>query len=579
MGNGSNALNAFAKLTLVFLITALSGCGAGSSANDSTTAPAAALTTSPPPAATPTAPTPAPPKPVAPAPTPAPAPTKPIVPAPTPAPAPTKPIVPAPAPKPTPPPVSTPVTASNSGDACLAAPMPSSDALFNSPKRVFAHYFHPFPVSIDNNPPAKDYYNTQYLNKTGESSKWLKEGGYLRQRPLGVTPSTNPNWQQLNMEAEVRAAIARGITGFTFDSMAVTDATDSKSDLHLMLAAAQAVDSRFKILVMPDMSALGTDANSVVQIIASVAGSPAAYHLSDGRLVVSPFDASLDTPAWWQSVITRLSSQGIQIALVPTFLGWSLSADAFSAISYGFSDWGSATVAGAGALEGDAEIVHTTYKKIFMMPVDPQQYRPKGFVYWESGNSAALRGAWNDSIQGDADWIQVVTWNDFSESSIIEPVTDATLQRNIGTGFYNLTGYYASWFLTGQQPKITHDVLYYFYRREPTTAAASAQSQLAKVYSGVATNYIELVGFLTSPGVLKITIGGKTYTQNAAAGIVSFKIPSLPGIPLFALSRSGSDVFSFQGGVQIYGPDGLPSALEDLTYWSGSAAKSGVCAL
>jgi glycosyl hydrolase family 71 len=556
MGYRSNRLGVCAQLALLSSLAALSGCGAGSSGSDST-APAAATTVSPP---VPAAPTP----------------TKPTPAKPAPAPAPPK---PAPAPAPPPAPVLKPVSAFNSGDACLAAPMPSSDALFNSPKRVFAHYFHPFPLSIDNNPAAKDYYNAQYLSKTGESNKWLKQGGYLRQRPLGVTPSTNPNWQQLNMEAEVRAAIARGITGFTFDSMGVSDATDGKSDLHLMLAAAQAVDSRFKIVIMPDMSVLGTDTNSVVQIITSVAGSPAAYHLSDGRLVVSPFDAGLNTPAWWQAVISRLSAQGVQIALVPTFLGWSLSADAFSAFSYGFADWGSATVAGAGALEGDADIVHSTYKKIFMMPVDPQQYRPKDYVYWEAGNSAALRSAWTDSIQGDADWIQLVTWNDFSESSTIEPVTDATLQRNIGTGFYNLTGYYASWFLTGQQPKITHDVLYYFYRREPTTAAASAQSLLGKIYSGGVENDIELVGFLTSPGVLKITIGGKTYTQNAAAGIVSFKIASQPGIPLFTLSRGGSDVFSFQGGVQIYGPGGLPSAIQDLTYWSGSAAKSGLCSL
>jgi hypothetical protein len=457
--------------------------------------------------------------------------------------------------------------------------MPSSDVLFNSTKRVFAHYFHPFPVSIDNNPPATDYYNTQYLTRTGESNKWLKQGGFLRQRPLGVTPSGNPNFRQLNMEGEVRAAIARGITGFTFDSMDATDATDSTSDLHLMLAAAQAVDSRFKIVIMPDMSTLGTDADAVVQIIAAVAGSPAAYHLSDGHLVVSPFDASLNTAAWWQGVISQLGAQGIQIALVPTFLGWESAADAFSAFSYGFSDWGSATVAGALALQGDPAIVHSSYKKIFMMPVDPQQYRPKDFIYWEAGNSAALRQAWTGSIQGDADWVQAVTWNDFSESSTIEPATDATLQRNIGTGFYNLTGYYASWFLTGQQPTITHDVLYYFYRREPVTGVAKGQSQLATAYTGVPDNSIELLGFLTSPGVLKITIGGKTYTQNAAAGIVSFSIPTQPGTPLFTLSRSGSDVFSFQGGVQIYGPSGLPSTVQDLTYWSGSAAKSGVCTL
>lgn len=455
--------------------------------------------------------------------------------------------------------------------------MPSADTLFNSPKRVFAHYFHPFPVSIDNVAPAADYYNTQYLSRTGESDKWLKEGGFLRTRPLGVTPSSNPNWKQLNMEGEVRTAIARGITGFTFDSMAATDSA-ATSDLHLMLAAAHAVDSRFKIIVMPDLTTLGTNANAVVQIISSVASSPAAYHLSDGRLVVSAFDAGLNSAAWWQSVVTRLSADGIPIAFVPTFQGWTKSADAFAAFSYGFGDWGQATSVGANELEPDPAIVHSVYKKIFMMPVDPQQYRPKDFVFWEASNSAALRSAWAASITGDADWIQLVTWNDLSESSSIAPITDTTLKRNIGVGYYNLTGYYAAWFLTGQQPKITHDVLYYFYRREPTTAAGPGQGQKDGPV-GAAQNDIELLAFLTSPGVLKITIGGKSYTQNAAAGIVSFRIPTQPGTPLFTLSRSGADVFSFQGGIQIYGAAGLPSTVQDLTYWSGSAAKSGICSL
>ena len=457
--------------------------------------------------------------------------------------------------------------------------MPSTDVVFNSSKKIFAHYFSPFPASIDNAAPASDYYNTEYLNKAGESGKWAKQGGYLRQRPLGVPANAKSNWQQLNMEGEVRAAIARGITGFTFDSMAASDATDSNSALHLMLAAAHAVDSRFKIIIMPDIAVLGADTNTVVQIIASVASSPAAYRLSDGRLVVSAFDAGLNSAAWWQGVMSKLASQGIQVAFVPTFVSWPTTADAFATFSYGFADWGAATVAAANGMLDDAGFIHSTYSKIFMMPVDPQQYRPKNFLYWEAGNSSAFRGAWTGSIQGDADWVQLVTWNDFSESGVISPFTDATLQRTIGTGYYNLTGYYAAWFLTGQQPRITHDVLYYFYRRETTASAAGAQSQKAAIATGTAENDIELLAFLTSPGVLKISIGGKTVTQNAPAGIVSFKVPSAAGTPLFTLSRSGTDVFSFKGGVQIYGAGGLPSGIQDLTYWNGSAAKSGICAL
>ena len=117
------------------------------------------------------------------------------------------------------------VTATNSGDACLPITMPTRDVLFGSSKKVFAHYFYPYPLSIDNRSPAKDYYNTQFLNKEGESNKWSAQGGLLRQRPLPVNASSDPHWRQINMQHEVATAISRGITGFAFDVMAVDQAT------------------------------------------------------------------------------------------------------------------------------------------------------------------------------------------------------------------------------------------------------------------------------------------------------------------------------------------------------------------
>ena len=160
------------------------------------------------------------------------------------------------------------------------------------------------------------------------------------------------------------------------------------------------------------------------------------------------------------------------------------------------------------------------------------------------------------------------------------PTIDATLQRNIGTGFYNINGYYAAWFLSGKQPTITHDVLYYFYRREPSNARVTAQARQDYVTGDAAENNIELLAFLTGPGQLRITIGTKSYTHDATAGgMVSFKVPLQPGIPVFTLSRNGAQVLTFHGDVQIYGAGGLPSGVADMTYWSGSAARSGICSL
>jgi hypothetical protein len=475
---------------------------------------------------------------------------------------------------------SIPASDTRDSGACLPFAMPDSTALFKAQKKIFAHYFYPFPLSIDNQPADRDYYNAQYLNPKGENGKHAALGGYLRQRPFPAGANSSADWRLQNVEAEVRMAIARGITGFTIDVMSGKEAADSNSHLNLLLNAAQAVDPRFKIVVMPDISALKADAAAVSQIIAAAAASQAAYRLNDGRLVVSAFNAGLNPPAWWQSIFEQLNSRGIKVAFVPTFLGWSGQAASFAAISHGFSDWGTATATSSGNMKGDPSLAHDRYGKLYMMPVDPQQYRPKDSIYWEAGNSTTFRTAWLSAINSGADWVQLVTWSDFSESSEVEPYTDATLRPDIGTGFYNLTGYYAAWFLLGVTPPITHDVLYYFYRREPTTAASTAQTVANKLTGGAAAeNNIEIVSFLTAPAIVKIAIGGRSFTQAAAAGISSFKVPTEPGNPQFTLSRNGADIFSFRGPVQIYGTSGLPSGVIDMTYWSGSASKSGVCAL
>ena len=464
-------------------------------------------------------------------------------------------------------------------NACLPFSMPSADTLFASNRKVFGHYFYPFPLSIDNNPPDVDYYNRNYLLQAGEHGAHWDAGGYLRSRPLGVADSGSPNWQVENQEKEIRMAMAAGITGFTVDVLGPNQ-WDAGTQLQNLLLAATAVDSRFKIVVMPDLSALGPDAGVVDAIIESVASSPAAYHLPDGRLVVTSFDASLGSIAFWNQVFNDVSDAGIRVAFIPTFLGGTGSYDDFEPISYGLSSWGTATPVSSASEVTEPLQAHDA-GEISMLPVDPQQYRPKDLSYWEAGNSAAFRTSWQAAIDGGADWVQLVTWSDFSESSQVEPATDLTLATDIGTGFYDLNAYYAAWFLTGQAPTLTHDVIYYFYRREPTNAASPAQAaptHLA-VGGGTTVDNIELVGALTAPGTLQITINGQTFTQDVPAGLTSFTIPLQPGRPQFALRRDGGEVISFEGGIDIVDAGGLDSGVADFTYWSGSASEAGVCNL
>jgi hypothetical protein len=448
--------------------------------------------------------------------------------------------------------------------------MPSADVFFASPRRVFAHYFYPFPLQINDVPAATDYYNNDYLTIGGEGGEHAAYGGYLRARPLPVAVSGAANYLQVNMQTEVKMAMARGITGFTFDVLGLTDVAPTTGALIRLLAAALAVDPRFSIWPMLDMTSLSSTVTpaQAAAVIQAVAASKNLYRLSNGKIVVSAFDATVQSLSWWQQFIALLTAAGINIAFWPNFLGAPSNAGTLAPVSYGIGGWGTATAPSAAALEATVKTAQAANLP-YLMPVMTQQFRPYVQIFEECANSLAFRDAWMSAINSQAAAIQIVTWSDFSESGHIQPCTDATLALDIGTGFYDLNAYYAAWYATGVQPPITREVLYWFYRRMPTTAAHPNQKD-AFVNSGTpTTNNIELLAFLMKPGTLKINGA----TLEAPAGITSFLVPTAPGNPVFALERNGLDVIVFNGPVTIYGPAGSPAGTLDFTYWSGSQAS------
>src|SRR4051812_7202543 len=62
--------------------------------------------------------------------------------------------------------------------------MPSTATLRASPRKAFAHYFPPFPISFENADPTLDYYSVNYLQPSGENGAFRFCGGFLRERPL-----------------------------------------------------------------------------------------------------------------------------------------------------------------------------------------------------------------------------------------------------------------------------------------------------------------------------------------------------------------------------------------------------------
>lgn len=430
--------------------------------------------------------------------------------------------------------------------------MPSLGALRAGPKRVFAHYFPPQPIQLYNNrPPEEDYYAVNYLSPNAQSpieQRWNEVGGFLRNRPLPVEDYANPNFQQLNYEKEVKYASEIGIDGFAVDILRGEPGHLYYDAVGMLCDAAQKIDLGFKILLMPDMSHFhDKSVEYLVNCVNALCKHSSIYRLEDGRLVVSPFNTHRWNAEKWTVFLDEMRKLGEEVAFFPLFQEWKKYAVEFAPISYGMSDWGSNSINAQSNWLNSAELAHS-YGAKWMMPVRPQDVRPKNSTFWEARNSEMYRVTWENAIESNSDWVQIITWNDYTEHTSIVPSTGTYFS------FADLTSYYITWYKTGVAPPIVRDVLYYFYR--PQLARAPINKQQVRIEASSTSDpvrdEIELLAFLKSAGTLEIEIDGKKNKVSAQEGVTSFKIPATKGIPTFRLIRNDKDtIINFKGKYQI----------------------------
>ena len=448
--------------------------------------------------------------------------------------------------------------------------MPSVETLRSSSKKTYAHFMSApgFLLSIDNMEPVRDYFTTVYMSRTGQ---YAATGGYQRIRPLPRPPRPESNWRDIDLDEWVRSAIAIGLDGFAIDLLGTS--SQNANVTRLLLQTAHRVDPGFKILLIPDMAVFGTsedNLNTLAPFIKELANYPAALRTDDGKLIICPYAGNLIQPQgktalqWWTEWINAMSADGIEIAFMPFLMGSAAHADrnTFKDISYGMALWGAHSPWEA---ENQLNLPSQMrqYTDLFMMGVLPYYYRTRTGHYDEAANSDLYRIAWRNAIEGGADWVQIITWNDYTESAM----APSTGQQYT---FYDLTAYYNVWFKTGVQPTITKDALYYFYRRHDTRTVPSVQTPtILLTPENPPKNEIELLAFLTQPGTLEIQIGTTRERKDVPAGINSFKIPLRTGTPIFRLYRNGEKVITLPGVFEIV----RSIRYQDLQYYGGSNTR------
>jgi len=423
----------------------------------------------------------------------------------------------------------------------------------HSPRKVFAHYMPSLPISIDNKDGDEDYYATEYLTVNGENGKHAAYGGFVRDRPLPRLHSNLPDWKLADLRTEIDQAKSVGIDGFAVD---VIDPRATSSVVDQILQAASTVDD-FAILATTDMTGpfrLMTAAEFAADI-APYLTAHAAYRLSDGRPVLGAFAAEVQTPAWWASALDVLrGTYKLDVAFVPTFVSVADNLEKFAPFSYGFAMWGgrspkamSDSDTGRGS---PMDAIRRTRKlgKLWMQPVAFQDSRPGSGIFEESDNGLTNRMAWQLADQQHAEWVQLITWNDYSESTAMAPSVAH------GWRILDMNAYDIVRFKFGRTPRILRDALFMSYRDQPVSARPvyHETSPMRVVPSSVAPrDTIEVVAFATAKSEVSVTAGTQRYTCHVpfGRGICTFPL-SLGSISaemqrdgeVVAVARSNADV-------------------------------------
>ncbi|MEB3980342.1 endo-1,3-alpha-glucanase family glycosylhydrolase [Mycobacterium sp. 663a-19] len=433
--------------------------------------------------------------------------------------------------------------------------LPFDLARANGGRKVFADYMPNFPISIDNKDGDKDYYATQYLTVQGEKGVHAPYGGYLRDRPLPRAHSTRPDWRQADLETEIQQAKSVGIDGFAVD---VLQAGRAASDVIDRILQAAAAVGDFSILTSADIDGGELEPMSPNDFAAAVAPylrAPAAFRLPDGRSVLGAFAAENRPPTWWVSVLSILRDKfQLAVAFVPTFVHVADNLEAFASFSYGFSAWGGRdprAMALADTGRGSpVDVIQRTRRlgKLWMQPVAFQDNRPRSGTFWESDNGVTNRLAWQLAEQHDAQWVQLITWNDYSESTAMAPSVVH------GWRLLDMNAYDIATFKSGRPPGIVRDALYVSYRNQPVSARPlDPQTLLMRVVptSAPPRDVIEVVAFASAPAQVFVRTGTQDYSCDVPAGRTVCTFPLSLGPISAVMSRDAVVVTTAQSNTDV----------------------------
>jgi len=209
---------------------------------------------------------------------------------------------------------------------------------------------------------------------------------------------------------------------------------------------------------------------------------------------------------------------------------------------------------------------------------------------------------WRSIIRDGADWVEIVTWNDYNEDSNLMayrwsyPRNTERQYSDHDETFLDATSYYAAWYKSGRRPEITQDRLYYAYRnrshwlrrawdvkQEKWVDLTTEKWPFDQVHDDAKDN-VYVTTMLTAPAELTVELAGKSHRFAQPEGVAHVRVPLAGGVPRFDLSRDGNVLVKFCGRKRIITRETQTKANSTRGYhllnrtWTGAAVVGKVAA-
>ena len=451
------------------------------------------------------------------------------------------------------------------GDLDSFLPFNRSHYLGKGDRKVFAHW-HFFPISVDNKPAPDDYYTREWLDPAGERGRYKNVGGLMRERPLPRPVRRTADWFAADVADDLRMAEAIGIDAFQVNIRDSLTSGPFVRDLITMLDVSSAIGLRTGAFPCLDCtSALSDLPNaSISGALVGLLQHKACGRDHTGRSYLSAFAAERWSAERWKIVLDDLDHRGAHAHFIPIFLDTARASPMHIAIADTVSAWAPSDL---NALDGVVDYGKRLKAegKPWCHPVRPQDFRPKDGWYAEAANSRLFRDGWEAAITTNADAVNLVSWNDYSEGSEIRPST------GIQYAFYDLAAYFVEQFKRRTAPEIARDVLYYFHRVQFSNGTLTNQKvPFIMKGTGSTADNVELVAFLTAASQLEIRSSVGHVMMNAPAGVRSMLAPLAPGPLHFEMRKlHEGEIIACWSEFPVC----LSARFEDMLYRGGSSLR------